>query len=77
MTGAMTTDAGQRREGRALLENTTLYQEFLAEREEIMRHKWIESQKVGRDIGFDVALMDWIAKHRPGWRRARLPGSTN
>lgn len=71
----MTTEAEQRREKRVFLENTTLYQEFLAEREEILRHKWIESQKLGRDIGFDVALMDWITKHRPGWRRARLPGS--
>ena len=26
---------------------STLYQEFLAEREEILRHKWIESEKKG------------------------------
>ena len=29
---------------------STLYQEFLAEREEILRHKWIESEKKGKDI---------------------------
>lgn len=53
------------------VEHTTLYQEFLAEREEILRHKWLESEKVGHDIGFDDALTDWVLKHRDGWRRSR------
>ena len=39
-----------------LLRNSTLYREFLAEREEIMRHKWLESEKAGSDIGFEEAL---------------------
>ena len=50
---------------------STLYQEFLAEREEILRHKWIESEKKGKDIGFERALLDWIRKHRESWRNAR------
>ena len=50
---------------------STLYQEFLAEREEILRHKWIESEKKGKDIGFERALLDWIRKHRENWRNAR------
>lgn len=54
-----------------LLKNSTLYREFLAEREEILRHKWIESEKAGRDIGFEQALTDWIIKHRASWRKAR------
>ena len=52
---------------------SSLYQEFLAERNEILRHKWIESEKAGRDIGFERALLDWIRKHREKWRRAREP----
>ncbi len=48
-----------------------LYQEFLAEREEILRHKWIESERLGYDIGFERALLDWIRKHRESWRAAR------
>ena len=46
-------------------------QEFLAEREEILRHKWIESERLGQDIGFEHALLDWIRKHRESWRSAR------
>lgn len=51
--------------------NSALYREFLAEREEILRHKWIESEKVGYDIGFERALLDWIVKHRSNWRKQR------
>jgi hypothetical protein len=28
-----------------LLKHSTLYQEFLAERDEILKHKWIESER--------------------------------
>lgn len=51
--------------------NSALYREFLAEREEILRHKWIESEKSGYDIGFERALVDWIMNHRSNWRRSR------
>jgi len=56
-------------------QRSSLYQEFLAEREEILKHKWIESEKLGRDIGFERALLDWIRKHRESWRKARKTGS--
>ncbi len=48
-----------------------LYQEFLAEREEILKHKWLESEKAGHDIGFERALLDWIRNHRDAWRTTR------
>jgi hypothetical protein len=52
--------------------NSVLYKEFLAEREEVLKHKWIESEKAGSDIGFEKALLDWIVKHRSNWRDKRL-----
>jgi len=54
-----------------LVRNSSLYREFQAEREEILKHKWIESEKVGYDIGFERALTDWIIKHRSKWRKSR------
>jgi hypothetical protein len=54
-----------------LLKHSSLYREFQAEREEILRHKWIESEKAGHDIGFEQALTDWIVKHRANWRKTR------
>jgi len=56
---------------REFLKTSSLYQEFLAEREEILRHKWLESERLGYDIGFERALLDWIRKHREAWRSAR------
>ncbi|HRJ71814.1 MAG TPA: hypothetical protein PLS03_06290 [Terrimicrobiaceae bacterium] len=61
----------QKSEGTDLVKNSVLYKEFLAEREEILRHKWIESEKAGHDIGFERALLDWIVKYRSGWRDER------
>ena len=58
-------------EMRERLKNLSLYQEFQAEREEILRHKWLESEKAGRDIGFENALIDWIMNHRANWRKSR------
>jgi hypothetical protein len=60
-----------------LLKNSSLYREFQAEREEILRHKWIESEKAGRDIGFEQALTDWIIKHRSSWRKNRQNAASN
>jgi hypothetical protein len=56
---------------REFVKQSSLYQEFLAEREEILKHKWLESERLGFDIGFERALLDWIRKHREGWRAAR------
>jgi hypothetical protein len=55
-----------------LMKNSVLYKEFLAEREEILKHKWIESEKAGTDIGFEKALLDWIVRHRSSWRAKRV-----
>ena len=49
-------------------QRSILYREFLAERDEILKHKWIESEKQGQDIGFERALLDWIHKDRSAWR---------
>jgi hypothetical protein len=51
--------------------NSSLYKEFLEEREEVLKHKWLESEKKGYDIGYSAALIDWIIKHRSKWRRRK------
>ncbi|MEM1293889.1 MAG: hypothetical protein AAGH89_00900 [Verrucomicrobiota bacterium] len=47
------------------------YREFLAEREEVLKHKWLRSEHAGRDIGFDAALIDWVINHREKWVKSR------
>jgi hypothetical protein len=51
--------------------NTVPYKEFLVERQEVLRHKWIESEKAGYDIGFERALLDWTQKYRSDWCERR------
>lgn len=45
----------------------SLYKKFISIRDEIMKHKWIESEKKQSDIGFESALVDWIKNHQSVW----------
>ncbi len=47
------------------------YECFLSEREEILKHKWIESGKAQEDIGFERALTEWITRYREGWQQTK------
>lgn len=46
---------------------SNLYLDYLEMRNEIEKHKWIESEKMGYDVGFDHALIDWTTHHRKNW----------
>ena len=35
--------------------------------EEISRHKWLESEIVGYDVGFEAAAEDWLKNHAAAW----------
>jgi hypothetical protein len=38
--------------------------------QEVARHKWIESQKVGYDLG-EAAIRQWVQEHWTGYLRAK------
>ena len=46
----------------------SLYRLFLAEREEVLKHKWLKSEEAGHDVGLESALVDWTKDHREKWR---------
>lgn len=48
------------------------YLEYLAERDEVLKHKWLESEKVGHDVGSDCAMKSWVLEHRKDWLRHRV-----
>ena len=50
---------------------STLYQNFIAERNEILKHKWLESEKAGHDIGWEKSLVDWVFNHRGEWQKSK------
>ena len=41
--------------------------------EEINRHRWIESEKSGEDIGFEKASTDWLEKFSKAWMQYHMP----
>jgi hypothetical protein len=47
-----------------------LQRELADQAKEIMKHKWIESEKAGTDLG-NSAVLDWVQKHAGEWRRWR------
>ena len=49
-----------RRDVKKLLDNREVVQE-------INRHLWIESEKVGHNIGFEQAAADWIKRFSSAW----------
>lgn len=51
--------------------DTLLYREYAEMKEEIMRHKWCESQKAGEDIGFLRAMIDWTVRYKSKWLEKR------
>ena len=50
---------------------SSLYKEYLAKQEEVMKHKWYESERAGRDVGFAYALIDWTLKFKNQWIKER------
>ena len=68
MTVSTTTPHYRTDKNEDFTQRSILYREYLAERDEILKHKWIESEKQGQDIGFERALLNWIRKHRSAWR---------
>ena len=41
----------------------SLYERFLAIREDVLRHKWLKSEEAGEDVGFEAALVDYMENH--------------
>lgn len=53
------------------IQETSIYKEYLALKEEVNKHKWYESERAGRDVGFVWALMDWTMRFKSQWIKER------
>ena len=53
--------------------DAAVWEFFLTEREEIVKLKWIESQKAGHDIGWKKAIEIWMHDHRRSWVKDHPP----
>jgi len=43
---------------------------------EINRHKWLESEIAGFDIGFEAAAEDWLKKHADAWVKYHMTNAS-
>ncbi len=41
------------------------------ERIEVLKHKWLESEKAGYDIGMETAKKSWKRTHAKKWKASR------
>ncbi len=41
-------------------------------KQEIERYKWIESEKLGMDIGYDRASEEWLTHFSKAWLKLRV-----
>lgn len=53
------------------IKKTLIYKDFLALKEEVIKHKWYESERAGYDVGWTQALMNWTMKFKSKWIRDR------
>ena len=52
------------------LKNTLLFRQWEDMKQEILLHKWYESERAGYDIGWERAAVDWMIKYGPMSKRA-------
>ncbi|MCB1123584.1 MAG: hypothetical protein KJT03_18675 [Verrucomicrobiae bacterium] len=57
--------------GIQLSKRSSFYREIMEEKKEIEELKWLESEKAGKDIGYEKALFSWVRFHRNKWMKFR------
>lgn len=55
------------------LADSELWGYFLKERDEILDYKWLKSHELGKDIGMDRAIREWLQEHHALWAAAQQP----
>ncbi len=60
-TEAAMRNAGDSKES-SWIEGSNLFRQWNSIKEDILRHKWYESEKAGYDIGWEKASVDWMVR---------------
>lgn len=53
------------------VQGTLLFKQWRSIKEEILLHKWYESERAGYDIGWDKASVDWMVRYGGRGRSGR------
>lgn len=49
---------------------SNFFKEYCQKKEQVMKYKWIESEKQGRDIGLEKAWLQWEARYYRTWKNS-------
>ena len=61
--------------GAPWVERSLLVQRWRAMKQDVLLHKWYESERAGHDIGWDRAFVDWNLRVSADFRRRfSIPG---
>lgn len=52
----------------ASIANSEAWRLFLADQEQILKNKWLQSELERKDIGLERAVKDWMRNHAELWR---------
>ena len=55
------------------LADNEFWLDVMDELDEILKYKWIESERAGFDIGMDRAIREWLQNHFTAWAAAHPP----
>ena len=42
-----------------------LYKKYKEDMEHVYKNKWYMSERAGKDVGHERALLDWLINHKP------------
>ncbi|HMO52494.1 MAG TPA: DUF4032 domain-containing protein [Kiritimatiellia bacterium] len=57
------------------LENTRLFQYWASMKQDILLHKWYESERAGHDVGWERASTSWMIHHRRRFDASHRPSA--
>jgi hypothetical protein len=60
-----------------MYESSLYYRHVVDEQLEIDRHKWLESEKAGKDVGKDNARWTWVLHHKNNWHSEWISKNLN
>lgn len=52
------------------VENSEFYRIYIMEQKEIEKHKWVLSERAGREIPWNEARWSWDMLHRKEWLKS-------
>ncbi|MGD9873200.1 MAG: hypothetical protein AB7T27_02910 [Kiritimatiellia bacterium] len=51
------------RDSEQWVKQTRLVRDWERKKQDILAHKWYESERAGHDVGWDHASVDWLIRH--------------